>query len=156
MFQNNISLILILAGIIIFILLVSHRSDRSKNSLQISVKEWNVLSFSFNVLGWLIYLVGYEFLFRGILLSECNRSFGFWPAIAVNIAIYSAIHMVNGKEQAIGSLVFGTIACYFTLTKGTLLIPIFMHISLSTFSDYFSIRFNNELSFKKYRKSIIS
>jgi membrane protease YdiL (CAAX protease family) len=113
------------------------------------LKEWTGREFAINCLGWIAYLIGYEFLFRGILLSACYMSFGFWPAIAVNVAIYSAIHMVNGKDQAIGAILFGTIACFFTLTKGTILIPIFMHIALSLTSDYLSIRMNPEHRFVK-------
>jgi len=94
-------------------------------------------------------LLAYEFLFRGILLFECYESFGFWPAVAINVTIYSAIHMVNGKDQAIGALFFGGIACYLTLTRGTVLIPLFMHITLSVFSDYFSIKMNPDIGFIK-------
>ncbi len=135
---------------IITLLFVNQKVNQKNNTLQIELTEWNFSLFLINAFGWVIYLVGYEFLFRGILLFECNASFGFWPAIAINIAIYSAIHMVNGKDQTIGALIFGGIACYLTLTRGTILIPIIMHISLSIFSDYFSIRYNNNLSFVKH------
>jgi membrane protease YdiL (CAAX protease family) len=150
--EANITIILILTGTIVLFLFLNQKTSPQINSLQVHLKEWSGVMFIFNALGWAIYLIGYEFLFRGILLYECSYSFGFWPAIAVNVAIYSAIHMVNGKDQAIGALVFGTIACYFTLTKGTLLIPLFMHISLSVFSDYFSIRVNPALRFVKSGK----
>ncbi|MBK6281398.1 MAG: CPBP family intramembrane metalloprotease [Draconibacterium sp.] len=135
--------------IIAAILFINQKVNRQNNSLQIELTNWNIQLFLINVFGWIIYLVGYEFLFRGILLFECFNTFGFWPAIAINIAIYSAIHMVNGKAQTIGALIFGGIACYLTITRGTILIPIFMHISLSVFSDYFSIRYNDNLSFVK-------
>ncbi|MCG6189637.1 CPBP family intramembrane glutamic endopeptidase [Maribellus maritimus] len=147
--RSNISTILLLSGIIGSILFLTQKVKPERNSLQIKWKEWTISMFVFNALGWTLYLVGYEFLFRGIFLNACFNDFGFWPAIAINVVIYSAIHMVNGKDQAIGALVFGTIACYFTLTKGTLLIPVFMHISLSVFSDYFSIRLNPNLRFVK-------
>ena len=113
------------------------------------IKEWNKVLFGINAAGWILYLCGYEFLFRGILLFECNNSFGFWPAIAINVVVYSAVHMINGKDEAIGALIFGAIACYFTLTLGTILIAVIMHVALSLSSDYFSIRLNKELSFRK-------
>jgi membrane protease YdiL (CAAX protease family) len=150
---SNIPVILLLAAIIVFVLFLTRKTNPQGNSLQIDATEWSWGMFVFNALGWMIYLVAYEFLFRGILLYECFNSFGFWPAIAVNVVVYSAIHMVNGKEQAVGALVFGTIACYFTLTRGTLLIPVFMHITLSVFSDYFSIKFNPALRFVKIREN---
>jgi membrane protease YdiL (CAAX protease family) len=146
---RNIHLILLLTLTIVMLLFVNQKANRQNNSLQIELTDWNIQLFLLNAFGWIIYLIGYEFLFRGILLFECYNSFGFWPAIAINIAIYSAIHMVNGKEQTTGALIFGVIACYLTLSRGTILIPIFMHISLSVFSDYFTIRYNDNLSFVK-------
>lgn len=154
MLKSNIGIILLLTSIIVLVLFFTQKANPQRSSLQIDLKEWTPNLFLFNVLGWILYLVGYEFLFRGILLSECFAVFGFWPAIAVNVVIYSAIHMVNGKDQAIGALVFGTIACYFVLVRGTLLIPVLMHISLSVFSDYFSIRFNPRIRFVKSGESI--
>jgi len=148
MFQASIPVILILVAIIVVVLFVNQSANKHRNSLQIDIQEWSIMLFLFNSIGWIIYLVGYEFLFRGILLFECSNSFGFWPAIAINVVIYSAIHMVNGKSEAIGALIFGIVASYFTLTKGTLLIPIFMHVTLSVFSDYFSIRLNKDLAFR--------
>ena len=151
-FKNNYQIIFLLILIITAVLFVNQKVNRQNNSLQIEIAEWNFRLFLLNTFGWAIYLLGYEFLFRGILLFECYNSFGFWPAIAINIAIYSAIHMVNGKGQTIGALIFGGIACFLTLNRETILIPIFMHVSLSVFSDYFSIRYNNNLSFIKQKK----
>lgn len=130
------SLILITAIVLYF----HHRGKPHHSTLQFNPAEWNKSLFILNVFGWGIYLIAYEFLFRGILLFECYEALGFWPAVAINITLYSAIHMVSGKDQTIGALIFGTIACYFTLTRGTLLIPVFMHLSLSILSDLYSIR----------------
>jgi len=152
-FKKNYQIILLLIGIIVAVLFVNQKVNRQNNSLQIELAEWNLPLFLINAFGWIIYLLGYEFLFRGILLFECYESFGFWAAIAINVAIYSAIHMVNGKDQTIGALIFGGIACYLTLTRGSILIPIIMHVSLSVFSDYFSIRYNDKLSFVKIKYS---
>jgi membrane protease YdiL (CAAX protease family) len=152
-FIRNLEIILLLMLMIAVLLFVNQKVNLQNNSLQIELTEWNIPLFLVNAFGWIIYLIGYEFLFRGILLFECYNSFGFWPAIAINIAIYSAIHMVNGKEQTIGALIFGGIACFLTLTRGTILIPLIMHVSLSVFSDYFSIRYNDELSFVKQKYS---
>lgn len=148
-FNSNILVIFSLAFIIAIVLFVNQKANKQNNSLQINLSEWNILLFLINAIGWIFYLIGYEFLFRGILLFECYSSFGFWPAVAINVAIYSAIHMVNGKDQAIGALIFGGITCYLALSMGSILIPIMMHISLSIISDYFSIKYNTSLSFIK-------
>ncbi len=148
-FYNNLFIIIGLTFIIAFLLFMVHKKNPCKNTLQIKADKWNNSLFAYNILGWCFYLLAYEFLFRGILLFECYESFGFWPAVAVNVTIYSAIHMVNGKDQAIGALFFGGLACYLTLTRGTVLIPLFMHIALSGFSDYFSIKLNPDIGFLK-------
>ncbi|HZH73219.1 MAG TPA: CPBP family intramembrane glutamic endopeptidase [Mariniphaga sp.] len=134
---------LLVAGLILLtaiVLFFHHRGKPNRSTLQIYPAQWNTSLFMLNILGWSLYLIAYEFLFRGILLFECYEHLGFWPAVAINISIYSAIHMVNGKDQTIGALVFGTLACYFTLTRGTLLIPIFMHLSLSILSNFYSVK----------------
>lgn len=146
-YMNNLLVIFPLVTIIAIILFINQKANKQNNSLQINLSEWNILLFLLNAAGWIIYLIGYEFLFRGILLFECYISFGFWPAIAINVTIYSALHMVNGKDQTIGALIFGGIACYFTLSRGSVLIPVIMHVSLSILSDYFSIKYNTSLSF---------
>lgn len=151
LFISNLFVILSLITIITVILFINQKINNHNNSLQINVSEWSVFLFLINATGWIIYLAGYEYLFRGILLFECYASFGFWPAIAINVAIYSAIHMVNGKAQTFGSLLFGGVASYFALICGTLLIPIIMHVFLCLVSDYFSIRFNENLSFIKHK-----
>jgi membrane protease YdiL (CAAX protease family) len=149
-FFSNFYIIAGMALLIASVLYFNYKSNRNKNTLQMNLSEWNLPLFLFNALGWSIYLFAYEFLFRGILLFECYESFGFWPALAINVTLYSAIHMVNGKDQAIGALIFGSIASYFAITRGTLIIPIAMHVSLSILSDYFSIRLNPNLRFVKH------
>jgi membrane protease YdiL (CAAX protease family) len=147
--SKNLFIILGLTFIIAFLLFMVHKKNPGQNTLQIKTNQWNKSLFTLNILGWSFYLLAYEFLFRGVLLFECYESFGFWPAVAVNVTIYSAIHMVNGKDQAIGALFFGGLACYLTLTRGTVLIPLFMHIALSGFSDYLSIKMNPDIGFIK-------
>jgi len=148
-FFNNFTVIFSIVFTIVVILYINQKANKGNNSLQINLMDWNILLFLINACGWIIYLIGYEFLFRGILLFECYSSFGFWPAIAINVSIYSAIHMVYGKDQTIGAIIFGAVACYLTLTQGSILIPIIMHVALSIFSDYFSIKYNTGLNFIK-------
>ncbi len=120
-FISNLKTILILVLLIIAVVYLQQKINPGFMTLQMDLNGWNSHRFVLDGIGWIIYLTAYEFLFRGILLFESYRSFGFWPAIAVNTAIYSAIHMVDGKEKAVGALVFGTVACYFTLHFETIL-----------------------------------
>jgi membrane protease YdiL (CAAX protease family) len=148
---ENFAVILCLMALIIAVTFLNQRLNRGNNSLQIDLKEWSYSLFLINCFGWVIYLVAYEFLFRGILLFECYSNFGLWPAIAINVVINSAIHMVNGKDQTFGAIIFSGVACFFAISRGTILIPIAMHITLSLFSDYFSIIYNIQLRFSEIK-----
>ncbi|NQU86457.1 MAG: CPBP family intramembrane metalloprotease [Mariniphaga sp.] len=119
---------------------------------QMRIKSWSIGTFLLSTLGWSLYLISYEFLFRGVLLLSCIEAFGIWPAIAINIAIYSAIHMTNGVKETIGAIPFGLIACLLMVHTGSLLIPIIMHISLSVSTEFFTIRNNPDMEFKKSSK----
>jgi membrane protease YdiL (CAAX protease family) len=148
---DNIFAIAGMMALIAILLFFRHRKNPALNTLQIKTDRWSSTLMIFDILGWSLYLLAYEFLFRGILLFECYDYFGFLPAIVINIALYSAIHMVNGKEQAVGAIFFGAVACYLTLQTGTILIAFFMHIALSGFSDYFSVRMNPAIRYSDYR-----
>jgi len=68
------------------------------NYPQIRARLWTRKIAAMNIAGWIIYLFGYEFLFRGILLFTLAGSLGVWPAIAINIAFYSITHVPKGKR----------------------------------------------------------
>jgi len=137
--------------IALFIFLVSKIKGPVRDKPQIRVRHWTTNLFLINSLGWIVYLVGYETLFRGVLLITCYHYSGFWTAIAINLAIYSAVHMVNGTGEAIGALVFGLAACLLTLLTGTIFFSISMHIVLALSTDYFAIKFNPDLQCVKNR-----
>jgi membrane protease YdiL (CAAX protease family) len=142
-----------LVGLPALIYLVNYFSAKNPDVYahypQMRIKVWSAGTFLLSSLGWFIYLVGYEFLFRGILLLSCAEAFGLWPAVTINIAIYSAIHLTNGLKETIGAIPFGLIACLLMLYSGTLLIPIAMHISLSMSTEFYTIRNNPDMKFIK-------
>jgi membrane protease YdiL (CAAX protease family) len=116
---------------------------------QMRFKTWSCTNLLLSTMGWSLYLIAYEFLFRGVLLLSCVEAFGVWPAIAINVAIYSAIHLTNGKKETIGAIPFGLIACLLMLSTGSIVIPIVMHISLSVSTEIFAIKNNPEMQFRK-------
>ncbi len=120
---------------------------------QMRIFLWTPKYFVINVLGWLIYLLAYEYLFRGILLFSLYDAFGFWPAVAISVTIYSLAHLPKGAGETIGAIPFGVVLCTITLFTGTLLFSVLAHLALALSNDYFAIRYNPEMAFKTNSKN---
>lgn len=119
------------------------------NYPQIRAKVWNRRLIFNYAIGWAAYLFGYEFLFRGILLFSLVRTIGVWPAIAVNIALYSATHIPKGLDETIGAVVLGMILCVLTISTGTIWIAFFVHVALAWTNSYTALRYNPEMKIVK-------
>lgn len=118
---------------------------------QIRVKEWDaalILSYS---LGWCAYLFGYEFLFRGLLFIPLVDTIGVWPAIAVNIALYSATHIPKGMDEAIGAAPLGLVLCLITLQTGTIWVAFVVHVFLALSNSLVALKFHPEMKIVKTR-----
>jgi membrane protease YdiL (CAAX protease family) len=85
---------LILAVLVVPLVYFSAKKPKNRiNYPMIRAKIWTKRIIFLNIFGWVVYLFGYEFLFRGILLFPLAEHLGVWPAIAVNVALYSATHI---------------------------------------------------------------
>jgi membrane protease YdiL (CAAX protease family) len=135
----------------ILIVLLSSRLARSPKLIQqypqMRINKWTIQRFALSAFGWAAYLMAYEFLFRGLLLYASYQAFGTWPAIVINVAIYSAVHLPKGMGETLGAIPFGILACMLTLNTGTILIPVVAHISLAISMEYFTIKQNPDMFF---------
>lgn len=126
---------------------------RNENSLamypQIRVRQWNRGLLWVSALSWITYLVGYEFLFRGYLLFSCLESFGYWPAIIINICLYSLFHIQKGYREVVGSLIFGFLLCYLTLHLGSFWFAVFIHVTMALSNEWFSLGFQPDMKLVK-------
>ena len=98
-----------------------------------------------NALGWAAYLFGYEILFRGILLFPLVAEFGVWPAIAVNIALYSSTHIPKGLDETIGAIPLGIVLCVLTLLTGTIWIAFFVHLAMALTNSFTALKHHPEM-----------
>ncbi|MBL7827610.1 MAG: CPBP family intramembrane metalloprotease [Saprospiraceae bacterium] len=119
---------------------------------QIRAKEWDLPLILRYSLGWCVYLFGYEFLFRGILLIPLVDTMGIWPAIAVNTALYSATHIPKGMDETIGAAPLGLILCLITLQTGTLWVAFLVHVFLALSNSLFALKFHPEFRIVSQRK----
>lgn len=116
---------------------------------QIRTPEWTFgLLFRSN-LTWVLYLIGYETLFRGILFFPLLDQFGLIPALVVNVAIYSIAHIPKGITETVGAIPFGIVVCLAAAASGVIWFPILIHCVMALSSEWFSLYFHPEMRLKK-------
>jgi membrane protease YdiL (CAAX protease family) len=144
---NTLYYTLLLAAIVIVINFFSSKSPGNLEKYPlIRVKSWDAKLLAGSSLGWIIYLTGYEFLFRGFLLFACIDYFGIWPSVAINILLYSFAHIPQGFKETAGAIPFGFILSYFTVLSGSIWAALILHSVLALSNEWFSIYNNDEIS----------
>ena len=122
------------------------------NYPQIRAKEWTRKTFYINLLGWAIYLFGYELLFRGLLLFLIIDAVGVPVAIAINIMMYSISHVPKGLAETIGAIPLSIVLCLLTLKSGTIWIAFFVHIALSFTNSLTALKYHPEINYIHWKK----
>jgi membrane protease YdiL (CAAX protease family) len=112
---------------------------------QLRIKHWSVIQILISVSGWIIYLLGYEFFFRGLLWISCFNAFGFWPAMIINIILYAIVHLDQGTAMSFGTIPAGVIFCYLTFLTGSFFPAFLIHANLAVSTEIFSIYRNKDI-----------
>ena len=145
-------------GLAVLVIPISYMSAKKPKNLlnypQIRAKLWTNKIFFINALGWALYLFGYEMLFRGTLLFPLVVSIGVWPAIAVNIALYSATHIPKGLDETIGAIPLGLVLCLLTISSGTIWIAFLVHVALAWTNSFTALKFHPEIHYIGWKKRI--
>lgn len=146
---------LVLSGVLISLAFFSARNPKNwVNYPQTRIKIWKQRTLSVYLLGWAIYLFGYELLFRGILLFPLYDHFGLWPAIIINIALYSLSHIPKGLDETIGAIPLGLVLCILSLQTGTIWISFIVHLAMAWTNSLTAIKFNPEMQIKTKKDEI--
>lgn len=142
-FVNLFEALLWSLGLSALLILMQSRSARQAENVeqypQIRINNWTAGLLFKNSFGWFIYLLAYEFLYRGILLFGLLDAFGVWPAIMVNTIIYSLAHLPKGNREALAAIPFGILLCYLTIKTETIWISVIVHVALALSNDYFAL-----------------
>ena len=148
-FLFSIVWILCLSVIIIPLVYLSAKNPKNLvNYPQIRAKTWSLKMIFINALGWFLYLFGYEFLFRGILLIPLLEVLGIWPAIVINIALYSTTHIPKGLDETIGAIPLGFVLCLLTIASGTIWIAFIVHLIMAWTNTFTALKFHPEMKIK--------
>ena len=143
---------LLSALVIVMNLLNASRPDNLAMYPQVREKEWSLKSLVASALTWILYLIGYEFLFRGFLLFAALPVMGLWPAIALNTAIYMLVHIPKGIKETLGAIPLGVLLCYLTVQTGSIWIAVMVHIVMALSNEWLSLRAQPGM-FVKFMKS---
>jgi len=142
--------ILALSAVIIPLTYSSAKKPKNLvNYPQIRAKVWTKKMLFINALGWFLYLFGYEFLFRGVLLIPLIEPLGMWPAIAINIALYSATHIPKGLDETFGAIPLGFVLCILTLSSGTIWIAFIVHLVIGWTNSFTALKFHPDMQLEK-------
>lgn len=123
-----------------------------ENYPQIRSRNWTMKTVWATIIGWAIYLFGYELLFRGVLLMPVADALGVWPAISINVAFYSATHVPKGLEETIGAIPLGLILCIITLATGTIWTAFLVHLIMAVTNCLTAMKHHPEIVFTKSQK----
>lgn len=150
----NLVLCIVLAAILIP--LASFSAKKPKNLVnypQIRARNWDATTFRLNLIGWAIYLFGYELLFRGILLFPLVEAYGIWLAIAVNVALYSATHIPKGLDETIGAAPLGFLLCILTLMAGNIWIAFVVHVIMAWTNSLTALKHHPQIHYNKWQQN---
>ena len=118
---------------------IARREYHQANHPQIRAGQWDAGLLAVSALGWVAYLIGYEIMFRGFLLFASFEAFGFWPAILINVIIYSLAHIPKGRIETLGSAPVGILLSLVTLWQGYLWYALFTHITMALSNEWLSL-----------------
>ncbi len=132
---------------------ISYFSSRNEKSLlefpQIRDKNWSIGLVYHNIFTWIIYLIGYELLFRGIMLFPLVPVLGFWPVAVIGTVLYSLSHYPKSLREALGAIPFGLLLAWIAWQTQSVWPCIWIHACLAVSSSLFSLYHHPDIHLRK-------
>ncbi len=94
----------------------------------------------YEALYFLLYYSAWEFTFRGVLFFPPVRVAGLWPAIAVQTALSTLLHIGHPDTEIRGALVGGILMGLLANATGSFLYPLLIHAGLGISHDIVQYR----------------
>lgn len=122
--------------IILFVVIRGARKavarDEAPSILQPS---WTPRDRILNAATWLVYLTGYELLFRGILLLGLVPALGASAALGVSTGLYVLAHLHKSAGETLGSMPVGILMAVATLQSGSIWGAVVLHTLIAVVQD---------------------
>lgn len=152
-FANMDQVLVLTLGALVILLPMGYfnalRADNQAMYPQMRLSEWSYGLLLWSNFTWVLYLLGYEILFRGILFFPVLDHYGLVVAISVNAAVYSLAHIPKGLKETIGAIPFGIIVCLAAEKTGNIWFPFLVHSVMALSNEWFSIFLNPNMHLKK-------
>ena len=154
---NQLQTSLIWTAVMGFIIIIANyllagKKQNLKNYPQIRLNNWTIDKILINSLTWILYLFGYELMFRGLLLFSFYYAYGTVIAIAVNCVLYSLVHIPKGKKETFGAIPLGIILSFITLSTGSIFVAFIFHVIMALSNDYYAIKAHPSMTLGLKRK----
>lgn len=135
------------------ILYLSYKTAQTPHNLkhypQMRANAWTVPMLIISGLSWLVFLLGYEFLFRGFVLFASLSIMEPVPAIALNTALYVFAHFYKGPAEIFGTIPAGILLSYLTVVTGNIWSAVVLHSIMALSNEWFSLKAHPEMSVQK-------
>jgi membrane protease YdiL (CAAX protease family) len=78
-----------------------------------------------------LFLVAYEFFFRGVLLFDIAMMAGITISISINIIMYVILHLFDNRQTIIGAVPFGLLLCWLSWETQSIWPAVVLHLVLA-------------------------
>ena len=107
-----------------------------------------------NTVGWGLYLLAYEYLFRGILFFGVLPWLGLYATIALNTTIYALAHLPKGAKETIGAIPLGIVVCLITFETGNIWVAFLVHMILALSNDYIALYHHPDMHYTRQKRNL--
>ncbi|NUO00273.1 MAG: CPBP family intramembrane metalloprotease [Saprospiraceae bacterium] len=143
----------LLALIVPVIWVTSKKPAHLEQYPQIRYPQWTTGILAASAFSWIGYLLAYEFLFRGLLLTvSLSDGLSLTSAITLNIVLYALVHWPKGKVEVLASIPFGLIIIWATLNTGNLWVAVLAHCGLALSDEWMSLYHHPEIHLNQEKK----
>jgi hypothetical protein len=83
-----------------------------------------------------VFLIVYEWFFRGLLLITISAWMGIDWGIIINIVLYTILHSHKSKKERIGCIPLGLLLCVFTIWWQSIWPAIIFHLEIAILNEW--------------------
>lgn len=130
-------------------LVASRQVNTQRMYPQIRDRKWGAGTLVPSTLTWILYLIAYEWLFRGFLFFASLEVMSIWAAVFVNVVIYALAHIPKGKREVIGAVPLGIVLCIATYQTNSIWVPVIAHIILALSNEWITLYHHPDINLKK-------